>query len=87
MPHLKCEPCGSRMYRVGRRDPVGDLCPDCGSLLEPVGELAETVGQDLVRPGDPPDGDEPSPHQRIADQFADLVVRHQAAHADTERDS
>jgi hypothetical protein len=45
MPHFKCVACKTRLYSaVGPDDLVGDLCPGCGSLLEPVGELAEIVG-------------------------------------------
>jgi Zn-finger nucleic acid-binding protein len=45
MPHFKCVGCRTRLYSASARaDVVGDLCPGCGSLLEPVGELAEIVG-------------------------------------------
>jgi hypothetical protein len=45
MPHFKCEGCRTRLYTVAApADLIGDLCPECGSLLEPVGELAEIVG-------------------------------------------
>jgi hypothetical protein len=45
MPHFKCEGCRTRLHSAARPpDLVGDLCPRCGSLLEPVGELAEIVG-------------------------------------------
>ena len=45
MPHLKCVACKARLHgETGRADLVGDLCPGCGSPLEPVGELAEVVG-------------------------------------------
>jgi len=86
MPHLKCEPCRTRLYRAGTRDQVGDLCPVCGSLLEPVGELAELVGFRLNTPAKAIDDAASSPHQRIADQLADLIVRRQAAFADAGRD-
>jgi hypothetical protein len=29
---------------------VGDLCPSCGSLLEPVGSVAEVIGFRRVTP-------------------------------------
>ena len=82
MPHLKCEPCRNRLYRAGSGDQVGDLCPACGSLLEPVGQLAEIVGFRLIRSAQPADGTAPSPHQRIADELGDLIVRRQAADAE-----
>ena len=45
MPHFKCVACRTRLYSAAApADLVGDLCPGCGSLLEPVGELAEIVG-------------------------------------------
>src|SRR3954454_25116191 len=86
MPHLKCEPCRTRLYRASRGDQVGDLCPDCGALLEPVGELGELVGFRLNGPAKATGDAASSPHQRIADQLADLIVRRQAASADAGRD-
>ena len=62
MPHLKCQPCRNRLYRAGSGDQVGDLCPACGSLLEPVGQLAEVVGFRLVRFAARADGTTSSPH-------------------------
>jgi hypothetical protein len=82
MPHLKCQPCRNRLYRAGSADEVGDLCPACGSLLEPVGALAEVVGFRLTRLADTGDGAASSAHQRIADQLADMIVRRQAARAE-----
>jgi hypothetical protein len=50
MPHYKCEGCRTRLYSAGApADLVGDLCPGCGSLLEPVGRLAEIVGFQSIR--------------------------------------
>src|SRR3954454_1821683 len=86
MPHLKCEPCRTRLYLAGRGDQVGDLCPGCGSLLEPVAELAELVGFRLIWPAEATDDAASSPHQRIADRLADLIVRRQAACHDAGRD-
>jgi hypothetical protein len=45
MPHLKCVMCRIRVR--GLESPaggVGELCPGCGSLLEPVRNLSELVG-------------------------------------------
>src|SRR4051812_27678698 len=78
MPHLKCEPCRNRLYRAGSGDQVGDLCPACGSLLEPVGQLAELVGFQLAGAADS--------HQRVADQLGDLIVRRQSADAEARLD-
>jgi len=45
MPHLKCLACKSHLHRPeSEADLIGDLCPVCGSLLEPVGDLGEIVG-------------------------------------------
>ncbi len=45
MPHFKCVSCRTRLYsRTNPPEQVGDLCPDCGSLLEPADNLAELVG-------------------------------------------
>jgi hypothetical protein len=45
MPHFKCVGCKSRLYSAAApADLVGDLCPACGSVLQPVGALAELVG-------------------------------------------
>jgi Zn-finger nucleic acid-binding protein len=51
MPHFKCVGCRTRLYSASARaDLVFDLCPSCGSLLEPVGELTEIVGfQSITR--------------------------------------
>ena len=44
MPYLDCLACNTRLYSTDcQADPIGDLCPDCGSLLEPVGDLGEIV--------------------------------------------
>jgi hypothetical protein len=32
MPHLKCLTCRTRLYST-EGDPIGDLCPVCGSPL------------------------------------------------------
>jgi hypothetical protein len=69
------------MYRAGSGDQIDDLCPACGSLLEPVGELAAVVGFRLITFADTADDGASSPHHRIADRLTDLIVRRQAAHA------
>jgi hypothetical protein len=80
MPYFKCAPCKTRLFSAaGPVGLVGDLCPDCGSLLEPVGELAEVVGFRSIRSRDSAaDGGASSTHQRIADRFGDLVARRDA---------
>lgn len=61
MPHFKCVACKTRLYNAaGPADLVGDLCPGCGSPLEPVGELVEIVGFRSINSGDG-DADERRP--------------------------
>jgi hypothetical protein len=76
MPHLKCTTCRTRLD-TGDRPPEldDDLCPGCGSLLQPVGGLAEVVGYQLTHFGAEPDGDDASgASERIAARVADLIV-------------
>ena len=47
MPHLKCVACRIRLHSPP--SPVGELCPGCGSPLEPVRELSELVGLQAIR--------------------------------------
>ena len=45
MAHFKCLACTTRLYSTdSEADPIGDVCPVCGSPLEPIGELDEIVG-------------------------------------------
>ena len=45
MPHSKCVACKTRLDSSGApADQVGELCPSCGGLLEPVASLVEVVG-------------------------------------------
>lgn len=58
---------------------VGELCPGCGSLLEPVGELAEIVGfQSIKYPDDAADGSALSRHRRLAARVNDLFAQSEA---------
>jgi hypothetical protein len=76
MPHLKCATCSIRVDTGGRAaDLDDDLCPGCGSLLQPVGGLTEVVGFRLVRFGDTPDGnDAAGAGRRIAARVGSLVA-------------
>jgi hypothetical protein len=89
MPHYKCEGCRTRLYTaVGPPDLVGDLCPSCGALLEPVGELAEIVGFQSIKPRDgAADDSAPGTHPRIADRVHDLLPLREAirSHAPPDR--
>lgn len=54
MPYSKCADCKTRLHSAALpADLVGDLCPECGSLLEPVSDLAEIVGFRSIKPRDP----------------------------------
>jgi hypothetical protein len=69
--------CKTRQYCVARPgNLVGDLCPGCGSLLEPVGELSEVFGfRHITSPEAVTDGGPPGRHQRIADRVDDVFAR------------
>jgi hypothetical protein len=58
MPHSMCVACKTRLYRRGAPPAqVGELCPECGGLLEPVSNLAQLVGfRRITRRTDLPDG-------------------------------
>lgn len=91
MPHYKCVPCKTRLYSAGPPpELVGDLCPECGSLLEPVDELVEVVGFRSIRQRDgAAAGEPPGTHQRIAGRVDDFLARRAAilaqARVDAER--
>jgi hypothetical protein len=89
MPHFKCLACKTRLYSAaGRADLVGDLCPGCGSLLEPVGEPAEVAGFRSIRSRDgPADGGASGTHQRIADRFGDFIARRETILAQARLDA
>lgn len=80
MPHFKCIACKTRLYSAATpADLVGDLCPGCGSLLEPVGELAEIVGFRSIEARDAAaDGSRPRRHQPIAGRVDALFARREA---------
>jgi hypothetical protein len=46
-----------RLYSASARaELVGDLCPGCGALLEPVGALTEIVGFQAIERSAPGEG-------------------------------
>ena len=89
MPHFKCVACRTRLYSAAApADLVGDLCPGCGSLLEPVGELAEIVGFRAIKQRDSAaDDSPPGTHQRIAGRVDDFFARRKAILAQARRDA
>jgi hypothetical protein len=80
MPHYKCGACKVRMQVRGNpHELVGDLCPDCGSLLQPVGDLTELVGFRSIKSVDVAgDAATPGAHQGIADLIKAVAVRRAA---------
>jgi hypothetical protein len=89
MPLFKCLACKTRLYSAaGPDDLVGDLCPGCGSLLEPVGKAAEVSGFRSIRSRDSAaDGGPPGRHQRIADRVDDFFARREAVLAQARLDA
>jgi hypothetical protein len=80
VPHFKCVACKTCLYSaVGPDDLVGDLCPGCGSLLEPVAQLAEIVGFRSIRDREGAvDDSPPGAHERIAGRVHDFFARREA---------
>ncbi len=80
MPHCKCVACKTRLFRApGFTDHIGDLCPGCGDLLEPVGSLAEIVGfRSIRRREDRVDGDGLDVRPDLADRVYDLLGHREA---------
>jgi hypothetical protein len=89
MPHFKCVACRTRLYSAaGPADLVGDLWPGCGSLLEPVGELAEIVGFRAIKRRDSAaDDSPPGAHERIAGRVDDFFARREAILAQARLDA
>jgi hypothetical protein len=89
MPHFECVACKTRLYSAaGSDDLVGDLCPGCGSLLGPVGELAEIVGFRSIKYPDGAADDSPQgTYQRIADRVNDFFARREAILAQARLDA
>src|SRR5436309_7509543 len=80
MPHYKCEPCKARLSVSGTSAELdGDLCPECGSLLEPVTELTQLVGfRSITSRETEPATEESESHQRIGDIHDEFVARRTA---------
>jgi hypothetical protein len=64
MAHRMCVACRIRSQTTGESDDcVDELCPECGSLLEPVEQLSSIVGFRSVSPRDTAAGREVSADQ------------------------
>jgi hypothetical protein len=78
--YFKCVTCKARLYTVARPDlAIRDLCPGCGAMLEPVGELAEVVGYRSIQLRDTA---EPQVgHGVLIDRFAEVLAGRRARSA------
>jgi hypothetical protein len=62
--------------------PIGDLCPVCGSLLEPVGDLAEIVGYRVIETrGSTSHSSASGAGQLIADRVGEIIAQRKLKHA------
>lgn len=60
MPHYKCVACRTRLEASPPPADAGvGSCPECGSPLEPVGDLSELFGFRHVVPATQPPAGEP----------------------------
>jgi hypothetical protein len=77
LPHYKCSTCRVRLHLTeGPAEQVGDLCPRCGSLLEPVAEASELIGLQPLTSVDSARDPVLSPaHTRIADTVDGFLAR------------
>jgi hypothetical protein len=88
MPHFKCVACKARLYSAaGPADPVGELCPGCGSLLEPVSERGEIVGFRSIRSRTGGADGAPGTNERIAKRVDDFFARRRAILAQARLDA
>jgi hypothetical protein len=82
MPHLQCLACKTRLYSTeSPADPIGDLCPVCGSLMEPLGDQGEIVGYRVI---ESPDSSSHSGASRagrlIAGRVGEILARRELKH-------
>ena len=83
MPHFKRLPCKTRLYSTeSQADPIGHVCPVCGSLLKPVGDLGEIVGYGVIetREGTWHSGASGA-GQLIADRVGEIIAQRELKHA------
>lgn len=85
MPHFKCLACKTRLRSTeSQADLIGHLCPVCGSLLEPVGDLGEIVGYRVIetRGGTSHRGASRA-GRLIAGRVGEIIVRRELKHAES----
>jgi hypothetical protein len=83
MRHLKCLACKTCLRSAdSEADPIGDLCPVCGSLLEPVGDLGEIVGYRVIETrGSTSHRGASGAGELIADGVGEVIARREVVHA------
>jgi len=83
MPHFKCLACKTRLRSTeSEADQIGDLCPVCGSLLEPVGDLGEIVGYRVIETrGGTSHSHASGAGELIADGVGEIIARRELKHA------
>lgn len=87
MTYFKCVSCRARLYTVAPADRlVRDLCPGCGAMLEPVGELAELVGYRSIKLRND-SGAARAGHGAVIDRFAELLAARRTRSAQTALDA
>jgi hypothetical protein len=85
MPRYKCPACKLRLHRSGTPTELdGELCPECGLLLEPVAAAAELVGFRAITPVDQAAESE-TPNPRRPAGRVDEFLRRRAAILERDR--
>ena len=83
MPHVRCLPCKTRLYSgESQAGPIAQGCPVCGSLLEPGGDLGETVGYRVIETrGSMWHSGASGAGQLIADRVGEIIAQRELKHA------
>ena len=83
MPHFICLACKTRLHSTERgAEPIGDLCPVCGLVLELDGDLGEIVGYRVVETrGGTWDSGASGAARRLADRVGEIIARREPGHA------
>ncbi len=82
MNYFKCAACKARLYSTAApSNLVGDLCPECGALLEAVGQLADGVGYRSIKPqrASVRLGGPRATREAISDRFLELLADRRAS--------
>ena len=87
MTYFKCVTCKARLYSAASPNSlVHDLCPGCGSMLEPVGDLTELVGYRSIKLRDEPALPRVA-HGVVIDRFAEVLAAKRASAAQAALDA